>query len=365
MGKEKEFPPLVEDKKAEEIQISAIENTIENKLNIQRNAYQLTINNPLTEGFDHIKIKEILTLNFSTLVYFCLADEIAETGTPHTHIYVVFRSRVRWSTVKKHFPTAHIEVARGTVLSNVEYIQKSGKWKDSEKSETSVQGTFEEWGTRPKQRGKNAVMQELYELVCAGYSNAEILAINNDYILNLDKLDRIRLTVIEDRYKAHRRLNLRVIYFFGKTGLGKTRYVLDTHGDANVCKISDYTHPFDRYKYQTVLCFEEYRSQLPISDMLQYLDIYPIDLPARYANKFMCAETIYLLSNEPLEEQYANVQTEHPETWAAFLRRIKEVWIFEEDGKIKKYDSVEKYLTRSEDFHIASIEESKENPFSE
>lgn len=26
MGKEKEFPPLVEDKKAEEIQISAIEN---------------------------------------------------------------------------------------------------------------------------------------------------------------------------------------------------------------------------------------------------------------------------------------------------------------------------------------------------
>ena len=208
-------------------------------------------------------------------------------------------------------------------------------------------------------------MQELYELVCAGYSNAEILAINNDYILNLDKLDRIRLTVIEDRYKAHRRLNLRVIYFFGKTGLGKTRYVLDTHGDANVCKISDYTHPFDKYKYQTVLCFEEYRSQLPISDMLQYLDIYPIDLPARYANKFMCAETIYLLSNEPLEEQYANVQTEHPETWAAFLRRIKEVWIFEEDGKIKKYDSVEKYLTRSEDFHIASIEESKENPFSE
>ena len=91
MGKQNEFPPLVEDKKAEEIQISAIENTIENKLNIQRNAYQLTINNPLTEGIDHTKIKEILTLNFSTLVYFCLADEIAETGTPHTHIYVVFR----------------------------------------------------------------------------------------------------------------------------------------------------------------------------------------------------------------------------------------------------------------------------------
>ena len=142
MGEEKIFPPLVEDKKAEEIRLSASENTIEDKLNIQRNAYQLTINNPLTEGLDHTKIKEVLTLNFSTLVYFCLADEIAETGTPHTHIYVVFRSRVRWSTVKKHFPTAHIEVARGTVLSNVEYIQKSGKWEGFGKIRNKCTGHF-------------------------------------------------------------------------------------------------------------------------------------------------------------------------------------------------------------------------------
>ena len=60
MKNDETFPPLVEDKKAEEIQISAIENTIENKLNVQRNAYQLTINNPRTEGFNHRKIKEIL-----------------------------------------------------------------------------------------------------------------------------------------------------------------------------------------------------------------------------------------------------------------------------------------------------------------
>ena len=97
--------------------------------------------------------------------------------------------------------------------------------------------------------------------------------------------------------------------------------------------------------------------------MLQYLDIYPIDLPARYSNRFMCAENIYILSNEPLEEQYGNVQVERPETWAAFLRRITEVWIFGEDGKIKKYNSVYDYLNRSEDFHVQTIEESKENPF--
>lgn len=358
MDEKKKIPPLVE-----ETHISPItDREIQAKLNVQRNSFQLTINNPLEDGFDHTTIKETLVSHFPTLVYFCMADEVAETGTPHTHLYIVFRSRVRWSTVKKHFPTAHIEVARGTVTNNIEYIQKSGKWKDSEKAETSVPGTFEEWGSPPKQKGKNVAMEELYNLVFDGYNNAEILAINHDYILHIDKIDRLRTTILAERYRGKRRLNLKVIYIFGETGTGKTRYVLDTHGDRNVYKVCDYQHPFDTYSYQSVMCFEEYRSQLPIADMLQYLDIYPIDLPARYSNRFMCAQTIYMLSNEPLEDQYRNIQLEKPESWNAFLRRISEVWIFEKD-KIKVYDSVQKYLERSEDFHTLSIEESRVNPF--
>ena len=223
-------------------------------------------------------------------------------------------------------------------------------------------GTFEEWGSPPKQKGKNVAMEELYNLVFDGYNNAEILAINHDYILHIDKIDRLRTTILAERYRGKRRLNLKVIYIFGETGTGKTRYVLDTHGDRNVYKVCDYQHPFDTYSYQSVMCFEEYRSQLPIADMLQYLDIYPIDLPARYSNRFMCAQTIYMLSNEPLEDQYRNIQLEKPESWNAFLRRISEVWIFEKD-KIRVYDSVQKYLERSEDFHTLSIEESRVNPF--
>ena len=68
--------------------------------NSQRNAYQLTINNPLDYGFDHLTIKKTLVENFTTLRYFCMADEIGKEGTPHTHLYVYFNSRVRFSTVK-------------------------------------------------------------------------------------------------------------------------------------------------------------------------------------------------------------------------------------------------------------------------
>lgn len=46
--------------------------------------------------------------------------------------------------------------------------------------------------------------------------------------------------------------------------------------------------------------------------MLQYCDIYPIQLPARYANKFACYETVYIISNWSLEDQYKEVQKDNP-----------------------------------------------------
>lgn len=164
-------------------------------LNMQRNAYQITINNPEVNGFSHIIIKKALIENFSTLRYFCMADEIGEQGTYHTHVYVYFNSRVRFKTVKKHFPPAHIEIAHGNIQSNIDYICKKGKWENTSKAETRVEGTYEEWGDVPKQKGQIQEMEELYQMIDAGYTNAEILAMNNDYILNIDKLDKVRITL--------------------------------------------------------------------------------------------------------------------------------------------------------------------------
>lgn len=70
--------------------------------------------------------------------YFCLADEIAKTGTFHTHIFIYSHSPIRFSTIKNRFPIAHIEKAMGGAKDNRDYILKSGKWENDEKSETSV-----------------------------------------------------------------------------------------------------------------------------------------------------------------------------------------------------------------------------------
>ena len=113
---------------------------------IQRQAFLLTINNPQKYDMEHEKIKQNLVMNFPTLKFFCMADEIGEQGTYHTHVYIHFNSRVRIGKIKKYFPSAHIDIANGTAKNNVEYVKKSGKWKDTEKAETSVPNTYEEWG---------------------------------------------------------------------------------------------------------------------------------------------------------------------------------------------------------------------------
>lgn len=320
------------------------------ELNVQRNAYALTINNPESHGFGHLSIKKTLIENFTTLRYFCLADEIGANGTYHTHAYVCFASRVRFGTVKKHFPSAHIEIAKGTVQRNIDYIKKAGKWEGTEKAETSVAGTFEEWGEPPKQKGKRPDMAELMDYIETGYSNAEILKINNDYILDIDKLDKVRTTLLMDKYRDKRRLGLKCVYISGATGAGKTKDILDVHGDGNVYRISDYQHPFDHYECQPVLCMDEFRDSLKISDMLNYCDIYPIQLPARYSNKVACYERVYIVSNWILEDQFKDVQENHPETWIAFLRRIHEVRVYAEDGSITVYNSVAEYLNRNKGF---------------
>ncbi len=312
---------------------------------IQRNAYQLTINNPAIYGYTHEKISQIITSEFLTLRYFCMADEIGEQGTPHTHIYIYLDSRVRWSKIKKAFPEAHIEAAKGSPQSNLDYIKKTGKWTETNKAETSVEGSFEEFGSFPKQKGHKQDLEELYELVKNGYSNAEILAMNNDYILQIDKLDKLRTIFLIEKYKNTRRLGLKVIYIEGPTGTGKTRHVLDQHGDANVYRVADYKHPFDNYSCQPVLCFDEFRSQLPISDMLNYLDIYPLELPARYSNKYACYDFVYIISNWSIYEQYSAIQHEQPTTWAAFLRRINKIIVYNADGSIQTYCSPEEYLS--------------------
>ena len=323
--------------------------------------YQLTINSPIEKGWSHEHIIDVMRANFKTLVYICMADE--QGSCYHTHVFVVFASRVRFSMVKRYFEEAHIEKCKGSVSDNVNYVKKTGKWElDEEKQEKKIEGTFEEYGAQPPDsKGKRSDMSELYQMVMDNMTNAEILAQNQDYILQIDKIDKVRTTILTEKYKETVRLDLEVVYISGATGTGKTRGVLEGNGFSNVYRVTDYMHPFDGYACQPVICFDEFRSSLKLKEMLLYCDIYPIELPSRYANKFACYNKVYIVSNWSLEKQYSEIQREDKESWEAFLRRINRIITYSKDGSISEYTSVKDYFDRT-DF-IGVLDETEEVPF--
>lgn len=295
---------------------------------------QLTINNPNEKGWSHEKIKEVLWLSPS-IKYLCMADEQGQTF--HTHIFFAASSPIRFKTIKNRFPDAHIEMVKGTVAENREYIQKSGKWENDEKHETSIPGSFEEWGEIPEDhQGERTDLKILYRMIKDGLSNFEIMEANPDYLLTLDKIEKARQTVREAEYRDIFR-ELEVTYIWGKTGTGKTRGVMEKYGYSGVYRVTDYKHPFDAYAGEEILLLDEFNSSFRLQDMLNYLDGYPLTLPARYANKVACFTKVYIISNICLSKQYTDVQFNSQATFDAFLRRIHTVVQYMDTNTFQTY----------------------------
>ena len=302
--------------------------------NTQSRKWALVINNPLEAGLDHAAIREILR-RFAPS-YFCMADEIATSGTYHTHIFLLAPSPIRFSTIKNRFPTAHIEKAYGSAKANRAYILKEGHWADTDKAETSVSGTFEEWGDLPAEKEEEAPeMFKLIQDLRAGKSVMEIIEDNPKLAFHIREIETLRQAILEEKYSAENRA-LEVTYLYGASGTGKTRGIFEKHDRKSICRITDYGGRngvrFDAYHCQDVLVLEEFHSQIPISAMLNYLDIYPLTLPARYTDRIACYTKVYITSNIPLEEQYRDIQRYQMETWRAFLRRVQNVIEYLRDG---------------------------------
>lgn len=228
-----------------------------------------------------------------------------------------------FSTMQQRFYGAHIEAAKGTHRENRDYIRKEGKWRDTYKAETNLPETFEELGELPDEPDRRIKQSEaIYSMIVNGSSDVEIMNAYPSAYNHLPNIQRARQAVLFEKYRRIRRTGLKVYYIWGKSGTGKTSGILDAHGDENVYRVTNYKHPFDGYAGESVILFDEFRSSLPLADMLEYLDIYPVSLPSRYADKVACYETAYIVSNYPLEKQYPEVQRDCPEDWAPFMRRI-------------------------------------------
>lgn len=303
--------------------------------NSRSRKYILTFNNPIDHGVSHESINNDMR-KFSFL-YYCLADEVgAEENTPHIHLFFCCENAVSFDRVKKIFPSAHIETAMGSAQQNRDYIRKEGKYSDSDKKETNIPDSFEEYGIIPQDKSaKNETISEkVYEMVRDGYSNVEIIEKYPSFFSKISHLNLLRAEIAkENAPKEYTKKT--VVYIYGETGTGKTKYIYENYDYDDVFLVSDYKNPFDGYNFQKVLVFDEFHSDIAINEMLRLLDGYIVELRARYGNKFACYNTVYIISNIPLNEQY---KYEDTKTYNALIRRIDKVMLFSKKKPLTDYE---------------------------
>lgn len=307
------------------------------KKDIQCRKWILTINNPDEHNFTENMIEKVL--NSFKFRYACLSREIGENGTPHIHLFIYANSRIRFSTLKKRFPTAHIDKAYGSVADNIAYITKTGKWANTAKSETNIEGSFKEFGEAPSElEERSPELSQILQDIVSGMSTSEIITEYPQHIFRANAIDTVRQTFLADKYRERMR-SVCVTYIHGASGVGKTRGIYKQYPAESICRITAYSKngiKFDSYSGQDVLVFEEFASQIPIEEMLNYLDVYPLMLPARYTDKVACYTKVIFTSNLPLDKQYVREQVEKPKTYNAFLRRINYVIEYDKKGNAKK-----------------------------
>ena len=289
------------------------------------------------ELFDYCK-------NLKDIKYFVFQREKGdEKQTEHIQMYLEFAFGKYFSTIKSLFPKAHIEERKGSKTQARKYCMKE----DTRLGEVYEFGDFVESGERSD-------LTDAFAMIQNGATDFEIYSAYPNLIRCPKLLDTYRQKYLEETYRKQFR-NVKVYYIYGDSGIGKSRYVSDKFGYDKIYRVTQYgKNYFDDYQGEKIIVFEEFRSQIKISEMLNYLDGHPCYLPCRFNNKIACYDTVFILSNWNFTRQYELEQRDEKKTYDAFKRRITET------GTIKDGVYV---LDNNKDLFVLSEEEIGELPF--
>lgn len=301
-------------------------------------------------GWSHDTIKQAISTKLKGVSYYALCDEIGnETKQLHSHLILYSPNALRLNTLKNIFNDVHFDVLKGTMHEARIYLLKSDKFVGTDKAETSVEGTFEEHGDIPNEKGggHRSDKELMMEMVRQKYSDLEIVEAIPSMVDKITTIQKYRQLVIEEQ--AHEFREMEVTYCYGKTGAGKTRGLYSQYADDKGCiyTINSYqgTGLFDSYDSSTVkvLALDEYRSQIPFGLLLALTDGQYQIIMSRYSNRIATHTKVWIISNISLLDQYPNIQQNEPESWKALLRRITTIRHYYDINKYKDY-SVEDYL---------------------
>lgn len=109
--------------------------------------------------------------------------------------------------------------------------------------------------------------------------------------------------------------------YWGKTGTGKTRFVMDQIMDSDFFIPGDYNW-FDGYVGQRIVILDDYRGEYKIQLLLKLLDRYPMSVPIKGGFVNWAPKKVYITSNIHPKCWYPNADAF---SMAAMIRRFDRV----------------------------------------
>lgn len=220
--------------------------------------------------------------------------EQGEGGTEYRHwqLVLVHPEPVRFSTLHRKLPTAHVEPVRD-LRASLAYVQKEDTRVEDEKP--LVKGKI-----RPGPgQGHRSDLDTLRRRILDGQETVDGLIMDDATAWRHGRMTA-DLVAARDRARlgaGTRNVEVRVI--FGDTGTGKTSAAIEgLQALGSVCRVTHWgAGAFDGYDGQDSLVLDEFAGQPELSELLTWLDVYPVALPARYRARQAAYSRVVLCTN--------------------------------------------------------------------
>ena len=237
-----------------------------------------------------------------------LAEEVGDGGLRHFQGRVTFNRKYRLSACKKLHSHVHWEVSKALADNN--YFKKEGAKLLIEKGSMK--------------RGARNDLEQVKKKLKETNSIGSIVEEVNNY--NTIRMCQAILTYKETPRPVEK---IRVIWYWGGTGLGKTKAVYDMHPRDEVFRPLSYKW-WDGYDGHRIVLLDDFRKDFcKFHELLTLLDIYPYRVECKGGSRQIQATTFYVTSAFGPGELY-----ESREDIEQLLRRVTEEWKFTPTGRI-------------------------------
>jgi len=239
-----------------------------------------TLNNPLEDGSDVLRIKDWPNVGYTV---FGLEHFGEGEGTPHYQGYTEFTNNRRLSALKKLDSRIHWERRKGTNVQARDYCLKEG-------GESHEVGKFKPIA---KRRARTD-LEEVKEMLDAGATEKEIADAHfGTWCRSYKAFERYKNLTTKPKEKPH------VTVLYGPTGTGKSMKAMTDMPKAFWLD----SKWWDGYDNHEDVIIDEFNGWLPFGQLLRILDRYPLRVQNKGGSVPLVAKRIIITSHF------------HPKTW--------------------------------------------------